>query len=79
MNLLQIEEAAGLFSDVAQLGTVFALLVAIILVLGWVVNKLVKKNELLVNERRESEKESILIIKGATDAMLQIAEYLKNT
>lgn len=45
MKLLQIQEAKGLFSEVAQLGVVFSLLVAIILVLAWLVVKLYKESK----------------------------------
>lgn len=45
MKILQITEAQGLFSEVAQLGIVFGLLVAIILVLAWLVVKLYKESK----------------------------------
>lgn len=43
--ILQITEAQGLFSEVAQLGTVFGLLVAIAMVEAWLVVKLYKEGK----------------------------------
>jgi len=43
--VLQIDQAAGLFSQTAQLGIVFGLLCAIVLVLGWLVVKLYKESK----------------------------------
>lgn len=43
--ILQIKQAGTLFTEVAQLGIVFSLLVAIILVLGWLVVKLYKEGK----------------------------------
>ena len=49
MTLLQAETATGLFTDIAQQGIVFGLLVAIILVLAWLIKK-------LYNESKEKSK-----------------------
>ena len=45
ITLLQMDQAAGLFSDVAQQGIVFGLLVAIILVLAVLIAKLYKESK----------------------------------
>lgn len=45
MLLLQIEEAAGLFSTVAEQGVIFGLLCAIILALLWVIRKQYKDSK----------------------------------
>lgn len=45
LSLLQIQEATGLFSETAQLGVAFALLVAIIFVESWLIVKLYKESK----------------------------------
>ena len=75
--ILQVE-ATGLFSDVAQLGIVFTLLVAIIVVLGRRVVKLEKVIEGMHLENKTEAKEQILIIKGASEAMKKVAKYIED-
>lgn len=74
--LLQIKESVGLFSDVAQLGVVFGLLVAIIFVLARRVIKLETKIEEMIEVEKAEAKENILIIKNASDAMQEVAKKL---
>lgn len=72
--LLQISE---LFSDIAQLGIVFALLVAIIFVLGRRVVKLENEKDATMLERLEETKQNVLIIKAATDAMTAVSDKIE--
>lgn len=72
MTILQVE-ATGLFSEIAQLGIVFTLLVAIIVVLGRRIMKLEKKIEEMTEERFEQIKDNAIIIKDATSAMRDMA------
>ena len=72
--LLQISE---LFSDIAQLGIVFALLVAIIFVLGRRVVKLENEKDATMLERLEETKQNVLIIKDATDAMTKVSDKIE--
>ena len=73
--LLQVSE---IFLDIAQLGIVFALLVAIVFVLGRRIVKLENENKELVVERLESTKEIIIILKDATDSMNRVSKHIEN-
>ena len=57
MILLQADKAVGLFSTVAEQGVVFALLVGIIFVLGWVIVRREKYWKLEVEKLEEESKE----------------------
>lgn len=71
--ILQLE-ATSLFSDIAQMGMVFTVLVAIIVVLGRRVIKLEKKIDDLNNERFKEVAESTLLLKDATEAMKEVSK-----
>ena len=75
--ILQVEESVSLFTEIAQLGVVFTLLIAIIFVLGRRVMNLEKKIEEMIGLEKLEAKENILIIKNATDAMTEVAKKLK--
>lgn len=63
--ILQADQAVGLFSTVAEQGVVFALLIAIIFVLGWVIVKRERywKKEV---EKLEDESKAKSLAHGAT-------------
>ena len=77
MVLLQTTEAAGFFDAMMQQGIAFGLMMLIIIVLGRRVLSLEKKIDSMVAEEKADAKESILIIKGATDAMRKVARKLE--
>lgn len=68
----------SMLTPIAQQGIAFGLLIVIIIVLAKRVQSLEKKIDAIIDERRESEKESILIIRDATEAMKQIVKILGN-
>lgn len=73
--ILQVSE---IFTEIAQLGIVFAILVAIIFVLARRVNKLENENKELVIERLTEAKEIVVILKDATDSMNRVSKHIEN-
>ena len=63
------------FTDIAQQGIAFALLAVIIIVLARRVLSLEKEKKDLIDERRESERESILIVRDATEVMRDFINF----
>ena len=63
------------FTDIAQQGIAFGLLTVIIIVLARRVLSLEKEKKDLIDERRESERESILIVRDATEVMRDFINF----
>jgi membrane protein implicated in regulation of membrane protease activity len=63
------------FTDIAQQGIAFGLLAVIIIVLARRVLSLEKEKKDLIDERRESERESILIVRDATEVMRDFINF----
>lgn len=73
MIFLQVE-STGLFTDIAQQGIAFGILVAIIIVLARRVMKLEKQIEQMTNDRFKEIGENTIILTNATTAMTEMAK-----